>query len=192
MALRGVLFDLDGTIVETVYDWEAIRAELETNGVPILGYLETLPEPAQSRKRGILERHEAEATRKGRLKRGIRPLLVFCSDHGLRTALVTNNSAANVRALLDRFLLSFDYVSSRESGLWKPSGAPLRAAMNALRLSPEECCAVGDSPFDVRAAEDAGIRRVFILAGRGTRAVVAGAKVFRSVSALQTEIATLI
>jgi len=192
VALRGVLFDLDGTIVDVPYDWDAIRDELDTRGVPILGYLETLKEPERSRKHALLERHEADATRNARLKRGIRRLLSFCAERGLKTALVTNNSARNTRAILDRFRLSFTYISSRESGLWKPSGAPLRAAMAALDLSAEECCAVGDSPFDVRAAEDAGIRRVFLLAARRRPAAIAGARICSSASVLLAEISALL
>lgn len=162
-AVRGVLFDLDGTIVDTPYDWPKIRKELGAEGVPILSFIEGLSEPERSRRRKILEGHEASATRQAKLRAGIRPLLRLLAERGVRTALVTNNSRKNLEALLSRFALSFDYVSSRETGLWKPSGAPLRAAMKALGLNADECCVVGDSHFDVRSGGGAGIDRIFIV-----------------------------
>src|SRR5512136_1514762 len=151
MPLRGVLFDLDGTIVDVPYDWPRIKAAIGVErSVSILSYLENRPELERARKRAILERFEEEATRRARLRQGVRPLLAHLARRRIRTALVTNNSRSNLEILIARFRLSFDYTSSRESGLWKPSGAPLRAAMAALGLTAEECCAVGDSHFDVQ------------------------------------------
>jgi phosphoglycolate phosphatase len=78
-------------------------------------------------------------------------------------ALVTNNTDANTSLLLDRFGLRFDVVLTRDSGLWKPSGAPLAAAMGELGVSPERCLAVGDSMYDVLAAREAGCKVVCLL-----------------------------
>jgi phosphoglycolate phosphatase-like HAD superfamily hydrolase len=100
------------------------------------------------------------------------------------TALVTNNSAKNTEAILDRFHLTFDLVLTRESGLWKPSGAPLRSAMTILGLNPDECCAIGDSRFDIAAAQDAGIPRIYILPRGLWTSVYTGYESFGSVAAL--------
>ena len=192
MALRAALFDLDGTVVENAYDWPRIKAELETGGTPILTYLHGLAEPERSRKWAILERHEAEQTERSTLRPGMPELLAFLRKRGVGTALVTNNSEHNVRLLAEKFRLSFDVVLSRASGLWKPSGAPLREAMRRLDSEPEESCVVGDTPFDVLAARDAGIPRIFLLgsprAGEGEPEVevVAGA------AALKARLETLI
>ena len=163
MALRAALFDLDGTVVENAYDWPRIKAELETGGTPILTYLHGLAEPERSRKWAILERHEAEQTERSTLRPGMAELLAFLRERQVGTALVTNNSERNVRRLIEKFRLSFDVVLSRASGLWKPSGAPLREALRRLGASPLESCVVGDTHFDVLAARDAGIPRVFLL-----------------------------
>ena len=166
--VRGVLFDMDGTLVDVPYDWPAIRADLGAFDVPILAHLGGLPEPERSIKWALLERYEAVATGRARLRRGVRPLLKRLAGRSVRTALVTNNSRKNTRVLLDRFRLRFDLVMTRDDGLWKPSGAPLVAAMTRLGLGPGECLAVGDSHFDVRSAREAGISAIFIL-GRDAR-----------------------
>jgi len=161
--VRGVLFDMDGTIVDVPYDWPHIKAELESGDIPILSYLSKLEEPKKSAKWAVLRSYEEDATRRAVLKRGVRGFLRFLAGRKVRTALITNNSMKNTEVLLRRYKLTFDLVMTREAGLWKPSGAPLIAAMKTLRLGPRDCCGVGDSHFDVRAAREARIGRIFIL-----------------------------
>ncbi len=110
----------------------------------------------------------------------------------MKKALVTNNSRENVSFLLKKFNLEFDCVISRERGLWKPSGAPIRVALKELRLNKEECFVVGDSHFDVRAAEEAGIPLIFILSEDRERFDKMKAEVFSSVEALQTKMLKLL
>jgi HAD superfamily hydrolase (TIGR01549 family) len=184
MRLRGVIFDMDGTVVEVTYDWNQIRKELKTQGSPILVYLSGLEEPEKSEKWKVLEKYEREATEKARLKPGMRGFLNLLDRKGIKKALVTNNSQRNVSFLLEKFKLEFDCIISRESGLWKPSGAPFRAALEKLGLRKEECCVVGDSHFDVKAAEDAGIPNVFILNEDKERFASMPAEIFSSVAEL--------
>jgi HAD superfamily hydrolase (TIGR01549 family) len=192
MDLRAVIFDLDGTVVHVSYDWDRIRNELETRGVPILAYLDRLAEPERSRKLQILEKYEDEATSGARLRRGMRKLLEFLARNGLKRVLVTNNRRENVDFLLKKFRLDFDWVMSRESRLWKPSGAPFRAVMKRFGLTGKQCAVVGDSPFDVRAAADAGIENVFLLGGRASRLPATGSEVFPSVGTLQRRLEHLL
>jgi HAD superfamily hydrolase (TIGR01509 family) len=163
MRIRGVIFDLDGTVVETSYDWTGIRAELGTSATSILEYIDSLEEPDRSRKRAVLEGHEAAQTEAAVLREGVHELLGLLHGKGIAAALVTNNSRRNTAYLLDKFDLSFDCVITRESGLWKPSGAPFLEVLKKLRLEPPECCVVGDTHFDVLAALDAGIGAIFLL-----------------------------
>jgi HAD superfamily hydrolase (TIGR01509 family) len=164
MSIKGVIFDLDGTIVKNSYDWPRIKRELGTGGTPILSYLEGLEEPERSRKRAGLEAHEAEQTETSVLRDGVRELLDFLRGRGIAAALVTNNSRKNTDFLLRKFGLIFDCVITRESGLWKPSGAPFLEVLKRLGLDPGECSVVGDTRFDVLAAREAGIDAVFLLA----------------------------
>jgi HAD superfamily hydrolase (TIGR01509 family) len=163
MRIKGVIFDLDGTVVENSYDWPKIRQELGNGGVSILGYLCGLDEPERSRKWVILERHEAEQTARSVLREGMREFLTFLKERGVRSALVTNNSRKNTAYLLEKFGLCFDRVTTRESGLWKPSGAPFRDVLDAFGISGGECCVIGDTRFDILAAMEAGVGPIFLL-----------------------------
>ncbi len=154
---------MDGTIFDTDYDWKQIKQELGTGGNPILGHLKDLEEPHRSIKWKILESYERKATKKAVIKEGVPELLDFLHYKNIKTALITNNSRKNVNYLLQKFQLIFDLVITRESGLWKPSGEPLIAAIEKLQISEKEACAVGDSKFDMLAAVEAGIPNIFIL-----------------------------
>ncbi len=184
MRIRGVIFDLDGTVVENDYDWPRIREELGTGAPSILGYLDSLAEPERSAKWAILERHEARQTLASRLRGGIIELLGMLRSRRIATALVTNNSRQNTAFLLGKFGLEFDCVITRERGLWKPSGAPFLEVLRTLGLDPGECGVVGDTHFDVLAALDAGIDSIFLLTDDPGRFAGYPVEVFPAVGAL--------
>ena len=191
MKIKGVIFDMDGTVVDVPYDWKKIKQELGTRGKPILHFLRSLKEPERSRKWKILEKHENRATQKAALKEGMKEFLHFLTQKGIKKALVTNNSRQNVDYLMEKFRLEFDCIISRESGLWKPSGAPFKAVLKELKLNRKESCVVGDSHFDIQAAKEAGISRVFILYKERDQFASAEAEVFSSVQDLKRKIENL-
>lgn len=192
MRLKGAIFDMDGTVVDVSYDWVKIKAELMTEGKPILHYLQSLEEPERSQKWEVLERYEQKATQEAKLKPGMREFLDFLGARSVKKGLVTNNSRQNAAFLLKKFGLAFDCVISRESGLWKPSGAPILAALQELKLKRDECCVIGDSHFDVHAAAEAGIPYIFILSADRARFEGMEAEVFSSVEELQSSVEDLL
>jgi len=82
---------------------------------------------------------------------------------------VTNNSDANAQRLLERFGLIFNVIVTRDSGLWKPSGAPVKEAAHRLGIAPDRCLGVGDSHYDILAAREAGLGRICVLHDRAGR-----------------------
>jgi HAD superfamily hydrolase (TIGR01509 family) len=161
--IRAVILDMDGTLIDSTYDWPEIRRQLGVVGSSIIDDLNGLAEPDRSRKWAELEAIESDATAEARLHDGVGDLLELLAAKKLRTALVTNNSEANTRMLLDRFGLVFDVVLTRDSGLWKPSGAPISEAVGRLGVESGECLGVGDSRYDVLAAREAGLAAVCVL-----------------------------
>ena len=161
--ISSVVFDMDGTLVDSSYDWPAIRRLLGITGASIIDDLNGLEEPERSRRWAVLEEIETAATESAKLHEGAHEVLEIFSARGLPTALVTNNSSANTRRLLARFGLRFDVVLTRDSGLWKPSGAPIKEAVTQLGVTPAECIGVGDSRYDVLAAREAGLAAVCVV-----------------------------
>lgn len=154
--IRAVVFDMDGTLVDSRYDWPAIRSRLGVEGASIIDELNGLGEPDRSHKWNELEEIERRASDEAGLHSGAHELLELLRDRGVVTALVTNNTAANTQALLDRHDLHFDLVMTRDDGIWKPSGAPLVEAVRRLAVDPESTLAVGDSRYDLEAGRAAG------------------------------------
>lgn len=167
--VRAVVFDLDGTLVEADYDWPAIRRDLEITGASIIDQLHRLPEPERTEKWASLIETERQASRGARLREGARELLAGLRERRIPVALVTNNTDENTRQLMARFGLEFEVVLTRDSGLWKPSGAPIQEAVRQLGVEPGECLAVGDSLLDVRSAREAGCGWVCAVYGGAER-----------------------
>lgn len=161
--LRAVVFDMDGTLVDSHYDWPAIRTRLGVDGASIIDDLNTLPEPERSSRWAELRLIEDRATAEATVHDGAPELLELLAQHGIKTALVTNNTDTNTEALVKRFQLQFDVILTRDSGLYKPSGAPISEAVRRLGCEPGECLAVGDSHFDILAAREAGLAGICAL-----------------------------
>ena len=83
-------------------------------------------------------------------------------------ALVSSGSRARVRRQLREQEVSAMFrtkVCSEDAPRRKPHPAPLRMALDRLRLSPKVCVYVGDAPEDVEMAHRAGMRAIGVLGG---------------------------
>ena len=125
----------------------------------------TLPDDRRAETWIRLEAIERQASLGAVAVEGAQDILDLLAGHDIKTALVTNNSTENTEALMDRFGLAFDVVITRDSGLFKPSGAPLLEAMCRLGVAPGATIAVGDSNYDIQAAREAGCSQVIIVNG---------------------------
>jgi HAD superfamily hydrolase (TIGR01509 family) len=98
-----------------------------------------------------------------------RPTLAALTDHGVRTA-VLSNIGFDVRPLLERSsLLGLldGIVLSFEVGRKKPDPAIFHEALERLDAEPSETLMVGDSWRDDAAAADLGIRTLVLPRTRG-------------------------
>jgi HAD superfamily hydrolase (TIGR01509 family) len=161
--LETCVFDMDGTLIDSEYDWHAIRTTLGVDGVSIIDELNGLKGEEREAKWEEMRRIEREATQHAQLRPGVGELMDLLRERRVKTALVTNNCDEHVSFLLEKFDLSFDAVISRDSGLYKPSGAPVAEAVRRLGASPEKTLCVGDSAYDIIAGRDAGCAWVCIL-----------------------------
>jgi HAD superfamily hydrolase (TIGR01509 family) len=89
-------------------------------------------------------------------------------DRRFTLALVSSGSRARVRRQLREHEVSAIFrakVCSEDTPRRKPHPAPLRMAMEQLRLSPEACIYIGDAPEDIEMAHRAGVRGIGVLGG---------------------------
>ncbi|HID10632.1 MAG TPA: HAD family hydrolase [Candidatus Latescibacteria bacterium] len=157
--IRAVLLDMDGTITEPYIDWKGLRDEIGVpEGVPIMEYINGLPEGRREEALRALEAWEEEAARNAPLAEGAGELLKELRTMGVRTALVTNSSRICVEIVLERLRFRPDAVLSREDGRIKPAPDLVKKAVAALGARPEETLMVGDGIYDLEAARAAGVR----------------------------------
>jgi len=153
----GVIFDMDGTLIEPLIDFAQIREELGIDRSE--GILETLdamaPDQARPRRRRLLE-HELAAASKARLMPGAEEILARIRAAGLKAALLTRNAAEAMEIVLGRLGLVFDLAWSREQGPIKPEPDGILRACAELGIRPPRTACVGDFRYDLVAANAAG------------------------------------
>jgi HAD superfamily hydrolase (TIGR01509 family) len=161
--IRGVVFDMDGTLTDSPLDFDLIRRESGIPaGRPVLEFMESADSATRDRVQAVLDRHEEHAAHACTLRSGAREVTDALRGRGVRTALLTRNSARAVETVLGRFGLSFDICLAREDSEPKPSPQPVRLIAERLGLEPGELLVVGDYVFDMQAGRAAGATTVLV------------------------------
>jgi phosphoglycolate phosphatase len=193
--LAAVLFDLDGTLLDTVQDIAlALNRTLREYGARSLAEGEVrcmigrgspilIERALAAQDRAIDAATQAAMVERffhhyGALEEmnedsaqpfaGASELLRTLHGAGLRTAVVTNKQHRFAAALLQRLGLSacIDIVVGGDTCTRrKPDPQPLLFACEALRVRPSDSLMVGDSVNDVQAARAAGIPIVCVSYG---------------------------
>src|SRR5262249_4242577 len=115
MQIRGVVFDLDGTLVSQELDFEAIRREIGVpSQTPLLEALEQLDPKHLLRAREVLDRHERTAAASAVLNSGVPEFLEWLARLGIRRAVLSRNSRQSVATVVTRFGLNFDPIMTRD------------------------------------------------------------------------------
>lgn len=161
-SVRGVIFDLDGTLIDSRLDFEAMRREMEfAEGQPILEGIERLPPgPRRDQCLEILHRHERCGAENATLILGARELLAELSRRELPTGILTRNSRSMTELALSRLDLQFNRVLTRDDAPPKPDPAGLLRICREWGFPVEDVLFVGDYLFDLQCGHEAGIRTV--------------------------------
>ena len=156
--VRAVAFDLDGTLVHSALDFDAMRAETGCPpGMGLLEYLGTLTDPdAVCRGHRVIERHELAGARDSTWMPGAQSLLAGLRALGLPTAILTRNMRPAVELVRERLGLDVDVVVTREDCAPKPSPDGLHRIADALSVPVRQLVYVGDFLYDLQAARAAG------------------------------------
>ncbi len=163
----GIIFDMDGTLIDSLLDFVAIRRRL---GIPdetgILEGIDAMPPDRRTAAADWLLEQEMKAVLNAPLLPGVHDLLDACRKAGLKTALLTRNAQQAMEAVIEKFQLAFDLAWSRENGPIKPEPDGVLRACRTLGIKPERTACVGDFKYDIIAANAAGATSI-LLATRG-------------------------
>jgi HAD superfamily hydrolase (TIGR01509 family) len=167
MPIRGVVFDLDGTLVAQEIDFEAIRRELGVpSGTPLLELLHGMPEPQRAAAWATVDRHERNAASRAELHLGVSEFLAWLDTRKIRRAVLSRNSRQSVLTSLERVGLTFDPIVAREDGPFKPNPQGLWQICEAWQVVPAEVLMIGDYIYDLQAGRNAGTKTALVTHGR--------------------------
>jgi HAD superfamily hydrolase (TIGR01549 family) len=198
LSARAVIFDVDGTLVDSI---EAYRTVAERAAAP-LGLEITLavvrealntnqafwdivlPKDRPGRAE-MVKQLETEAARQwpavlqthGRAFAGLGATLAALSDRGLKLGIVTGSAGASLQRLEDEGLLGLfgAVVTGREVARVKPDPEGLLRCAERLGVEPAGAVYVGDTPLDVRASLAARMGAIATLTGAGDCAMLSAA-----------------
>jgi len=164
MPIRAVIFDLDGTITQPYFDFDAIRREigLAEDGGPVLEAMEKMSPEQRQRTEEILHYHENQALVASQLNEGARETLASLRARGIHVGVLTRNRKCNALAIAEKHQLDFDAVVGREDGPVKPDAFGVLHLCRHFGVEPAETLLVGDYLYDLLCARAAGAIPVLI------------------------------
>lgn len=166
MTIAGVIFDLDGTLVDSGLDFDAMRAEMELPPGPILETMEKLSPAERERCEAILHRHEMAGAERATVHAGAAEWMDALDERRIPRAIFTRNSRSIVAATLARCGMNFVHVFSREDAPPKPDPTAIEILCRTWQLPAEQILVVGDYKYDLLAGRAAGTQTALVTHGR--------------------------
>lgn len=179
--IKAIIFDLDGTLVDSMWMWKEIDIEYLSR------YGHSLPDQLQSKIEGMSftetanyikkifnlpetiedmktewnalawEKYRTEVT----CKPGAVEFLNYCKKNNIKTGIATSNSPELTELILTSLDLKqyLDSIhTSCEVGKGKPSPDIYLLVARELKVKPEDCLVFEDVPQGIRAGKSAGMK----------------------------------
>ncbi len=164
MSIKAVIFDLDGTITQPYFDFDAIREEigLSRDSGPVLESMEKMTAQQRQDAEKILHYHEQKAVTESKLNANAKKTLSALRAAGIHIGILTRNKRSNAFAIARKHKLKFDAVIDREDGPVKPDAFGVLQLCRQFGVKPEETLLVGDYLFDLLCAKAAGAVAVLL------------------------------
>ena len=182
-----VLFDLDGTVVNTI---PLILASYAHATTQVLGQAapenesrgwigrsladtleENYPVHHQELMDAYLSWNRVNLERMVERFEGMELLLAELTEAGCRTGIVTSKRRSAAHQTLEAVALHAHIpvlTTMEDTDLHKPAAEPLLHALALLDVEPAQCVYVGDAIFDLQSARAAGLDAIGVTWGAGT------------------------
>ena len=188
MSLKAVLFDVDGTLIDSndAHAEAWVRAFNEFNvavdPIEVRRSIGMGGDKLMPRVSGLEETSPLGATiaeRRGKIFKkeylpALKPfpraaeLIAAIKSIGLKAVAASSASESDLKSLLEianATSLIDDWTSSDYADQSKPEPDIIHAALQRARAAPTEAVMIGDTPYDVAAARSAGVRVIAFRSG---------------------------
>ncbi|KAL8162824.1 hypothetical protein V2J09_014313 [Rumex salicifolius] len=158
--IRGVVFDMDGTLTVPVINFQAmykavlgedLYAEVRLknpSGIDILHQIEGWSPGKQKKAFEVIAQFEKDGINRLQIMPGATELCHFLDSKKIRRGLITRNVKDAVDVFHKHFGSTFSPALSREFHPYKPNPAPLLHICAAWKIEPHEVVMIGDSLKD--------------------------------------------
>lgn len=157
--IKGVVFDLDGTLVSCDLCFQKMREEI---GCPleedILTFVASLDDKAQTianRKIKDLELADAYAAT---WIDGAKQFIKLLASYSIPMAIITRNSREASLIKKNNNQIPIDRIISREDAPAKPDPTALISLAEEWQLAPNTLLYIGDYLYDIEIARNAGVQ----------------------------------
>lgn len=180
-SINGVIFDLDGTLIDSMWVWRKIDIEyLGKRGIPFSTNLQeaiegmtcwetadyiknefTLPDTTEMM---IQEWHDMARDHykyNVSMKPGALEYIQFLKSKGIRTGIATSNTRDLVEIVLNSLGIFdiFDYITTGDDVVrGKPSPDIYLNTANRIEIQPDACLVFEDVPMGIMAGKCAGMK----------------------------------
>ncbi|MBQ4850378.1 HAD family hydrolase [Pseudoalteromonas sp. MMG013] len=158
--IKGVIFDLDGTLVSSGLDFSIIKAQV---GCPheqdLLTYIDNLPSPYMRQEAmHIVHQHELMDAQTAELLPGVRDCLEALIDMSIPMAIVTRNYTKAAELKVRHCHIPIATMITRDDAPAKPDPTALLHIAKLWHFNAKNCIYVGDYLYDIQAAHNASMR----------------------------------
>ncbi len=185
-----VVFDLDGTLVDSIVDLgNAVNFALKNHNLPLhpmsdyysfvgngmedlvrrsMGSVGSDNELYLKVRKDFNEHYNAHSNDNTIAYKGISELLEALKCKGIKTAVLTNKAQEYVGDILKKCFPDFNfdlYYGQRQGVERKPHPQAFEMLLKELKVSKEDCLYIGDSEVDVKTAFNADVELVAVTWG---------------------------
>lgn len=162
--IRGVIFDLDGTLIHLPINYEALFQKFQkimktTKVTPLVQTMAVLDQKTRSEVYEVWTQAELEALPD--LKMNSEGMKLYQKFSGKPLALVTMQGKKVVGEILSSLKLSFDVVLTREESLHRAE--QIEVAVAKLGLKPKDILMIGDRENDKTSSEKIGCQFLMVM-----------------------------
>jgi len=168
MAIKAIIFDLDGTITKPFFDFDKIKVQmgLEVNGGPIWEAMGKMSAEERASAERILLEHERLGVEESSLNPTAEQTLEKLVELGLPIGILTRNTKDNAFSVAKKHGLHFDCVVGREDGPVKPDPFGVMHICSHFGVEPADTMVVGDYLFDLVSARQANAVAVLLTSNK--------------------------